>query len=98
MPAFIAIFLGGLVEKLFAFLGKFFKKLVISIPLIIFIISLEFLILEQAFNLIQPLIIVFPYLNYLVYFGIIQGLQNYILIMVTVYSSKKALEIVQRFI
>jgi hypothetical protein len=101
MPAF-AIFIGtlisGLLQKVFTVLSKFFKKVVISVALIAFIISLEFLILQQAFKLVEPLVISFPYLNYLVYFGIIQGLQNYILILVTVYSGKKALELTTRFI
>lgn len=98
LAAFIGTLFAGFIGKIFAVLGKFFKKVVISVALIAFIISLEFMILQQAFNLVEPLVIVFPYLNYLVYFGIIQGLQNYILILVTVYSGKKALELTSRFI
>lgn len=98
MPAFLIAFFIPLFEKLFSFLGKFFKKAIWSIPLLVFVISLEFIILDKVFSLVEPLIIEFQFLNYLVYFGFIQGVQNYILIMVTAYSSKKALEIAQRFI
>jgi hypothetical protein len=85
-------------EKLFSFIGKFLKKAIWSIPLIVFIISLEFIILDKLFALVEPLIIDFQFLNYLVYFGFIKGIQNYVLIIVTAYSSKKALEIAKRFI
>lgn len=98
MPAFIVAFFVSIFEKLFSFLGKFFKKVVISVPLIVFIITLEFFILEKAFSMVNPLVVDYPYLNYLVYFGFIQGIQNYVLIMLTAYSSKKALIIAQRFI
>ena len=98
MPIFLITFFVSIFEKLIALFGKFFKKIVISVPLIVFIITLEFLILEKAFDMVTPLVIEYPYLNYLVYLGFIQGVQNYILIMLTAYSSKKALEIAQRFI
>ncbi len=52
MPIFIVTLLSTLLQKVFSVLGKFFKKAVISIPLIIFIISLEFFILKEAFNLV----------------------------------------------
>lgn len=60
---FIGTLLSGLLQKLFTVLGKFFKKVVISVGLIAFIISLEFLILQQTFNLVQPLVITFPYFS-----------------------------------
>lgn len=95
---FVSVFFVSIFQKLFSFLGKFFKKTVITIPVIVFLISLEFIILDKLFDLVQPLILEFPYLNYLVYFGFIQGIQNYILILITAYSSKKALDIAKRFI
>lgn len=98
MPVFIITFFVTIFEKLFSFLGKFFKKIVYSVPLILFIITLEFTILSKLFSLVEPLILEFQFLNYLVYFGFIQGVQNYILIMVTAYSSKKALDIAQKFV
>ncbi|MGA1931509.1 hypothetical protein ACH5BF_02115 [Arcobacter sp. YIC-464] len=95
---FLTGFFVSIFEKLFSFIGKFFKKAVITVPVVAFLITLEFVILDKIFDLVQPLILTFPYLNYLVYFGFIQGIQNYILILITAYSSKKALDIAKRFI